>query len=288
MLVMKGQVRLLSGDEEALFDWIAVIAAFRGSSDRSMYNSSSVVDPMLLNPTLRGVADMGGESKQIAFVMDSSGSDGSVRDECKPQWRIRFPSEPETISLFSRSYLGFGLIAAMNEVAGAIHDDELSMFFTRRPGAMLQSEVSHDGSLSASATEMNAEEEELEEDSVLGTAPVVEEDPLAANARGQRLPTGEGLHGLTGSGRVRRHQMYHHPCYAPGVFPPGESHDLDYDLYGAGNFTACLELVRKIFLPKIPAKDIECIKVCAYLNIYLLNRLLCSHISNPNFDNFIS
>jgi hypothetical protein len=275
---IKGQVRLLSGDEEALFDWIAVIAAFRGSSDRSMYNSSSVVDPMLLNPMLRGVADMGGESKQIAFVMNPSESDGQLRDECEPQWRIRFPSEPSTISLFSRSYLGFGLITAMNEVAGAIHDDELSMFFTRRPGAVMQSDVSLDGSVSATETKSEyVEDEELEEDSVLGTAPVIGKDQATAT-RGQGVSTREKLHGRHDASLLSvpgQHQIYHHPCYAPGIFPPGESHDLDYDLYGAGNFTACLELVRQIFLPKIPQKDIDCIKVlCPSLSRIILFQII--------------
>jgi hypothetical protein len=35
-----------------------------------------------------------------------------------------------------------------------------------------------------------------------------------------------------------------HPCLAKGEFLPGSIHDYEYVLYGEGNFSKCLDLVR--------------------------------------------
>jgi hypothetical protein len=35
-----------------------------------------------------------------------------------------------------------------------------------------------------------------------------------------------------------------HPCLAKGEFLPGSIHDYEYILYGQGNFTQCLDLLR--------------------------------------------
>jgi hypothetical protein len=35
-----------------------------------------------------------------------------------------------------------------------------------------------------------------------------------------------------------------HPCLAKGEFLPGSIHDYEYILYGEGNFSKCLDLVR--------------------------------------------
>lgn len=43
-------------------------------------------------------------------------------------------------------------------------------------------------------------------------------------------------------------EMSSHPCLATGEFLPGSIHDYKYTLYGEGNFTKCLNLIRSIFI----------------------------------------
>lgn len=38
--------------------------------------------------------------------------------------------------------------------------------------------------------------------------------------------------------------MAFHPCLATGEFLPGSIHEYNYNLYGEGNFTKCLNLIR--------------------------------------------
>ena len=199
-------LRVISGDEEALYDWLAISSAFKRSAS-----------DVFIGFRGRGAVDMGGESKQVAFAVAEEDNMSELAQEkslehCKPHWIVKFPYQKE-FKLFTRSYNGFGIIASMNLIARAFPYTSVSE--TER-------------------TEMLAHE--------LRTVQV---DP-----EGSGIEAGE-----------RKHQLLHHPCYAPGVFPPGEAHDLEYDLNGAGNFSVCLDLVRDVFLPMIPKTDIACIMV---------------------------
>jgi hypothetical protein len=252
-------VKILSGEEEALYDWLAVVSAHRTEGQDIFAGGAS-----------RGVIDMGGESKQIAFtikerardVHNASGypSDAFLRSHCSPRWLIQLPNQPEQIKLFSRSYNGFGLISSMNIAAQTYHDMwyDILAAESKCPRATCQyndqetdiDDADSDFLSSKDLTNCRCDEPGIDAAalggtiSVEGTVDIVEIPP-------------------------QPHIRYHNPCYAPGVFPPGDSHDLDYDLNGSGNFSACLDLVREIFSPRIPDIDIACIQVgCFNLSSY--------------------
>lgn len=203
---------------------------------------------MYLGGKGRGAVDMGGESKQIAFalsidegaessivsgdlVSELSIADNSERDlsHCKPQWLVKFPRHSE-IQLFTRSYNGFGIIAAMNLIARIPHEY-------------------YGAHMSLSSTERNSNTVEL----------------LSGDGSIEKMLSHTG--DLAASSTARP-VGYHHPCYAPGIFPPGDAHDLEYDLNGAGNFSACIEMIRGVLGPEIPQDDLLCIQVilkfCTY------------------------
>eukprot|EP00940_MAST-03C_sp_MAST-3C-sp2_P001975 g1975.t1 len=104
--------RTISGREEAVFDWLSVnLAAKLLPLKRDVVQLS----------TLAGVADLGGASSQIAFLVgedtDISAGDGSVRDiwlpiSGKELFRAR-------VRLYAKSRLGFGMYEAYKSVAAA-------------------------------------------------------------------------------------------------------------------------------------------------------------------------
>lgn len=94
--------RVIDGAEEALYDWLAVQVAFAEHPSASL-----------------GALDLGGASKQIAYVMkgDSSAPDDNT---CSAEWSVRLPSgERPAVRLLAKSVAGLGLIAAMDAV---LHD----------------------------------------------------------------------------------------------------------------------------------------------------------------------
>lgn len=232
-------VKVLTGEEEALYDWLAVVSAYRGDGSQ-FFNGESP----------QGVIDMGGESKQIAYsishtAISSSDGRGSFlgksaayrKSHCAPRWLIQLPNVPEQIPLFSRSYNGFGLIASMNIVSKAYHDKVHAV-------AAVQNRCNHAARL-------------LDGHSTLDVGVGVD-STLTAVTDENCFSDGFDPEAV---GVDMNHPRYHHPCYAPGVFPPGDSHDLDYDLNGSGNFSACLDFIREIFTPNIPEIDLLCMKV---------------------------
>lgn len=220
-LFVVGDVKVLSGEEEALYDWLAIISVHTGEGQNVFAGESS-----------RGVIDMGGESKQIAFEIYYDTADAAPDSEltsiylkahCEPRWLIQLPNQHRQIKLFSRSYNGYGLISAMSSIAHIHHERwrNSSLWASCRSKAC-EVEVVADGLA-------------LQDDSAVISGDCNCDSPQKSH--------------------------YHHPCYAPGVFPPGNSHDLQYDLSGSGNFSSCLDLIREEFDNKIPDNDIMCMKV---------------------------
>lgn len=251
-----GEVKILSGDEEALYDWLAVISAHRVEGQ-----------DMFLGGASRGVIDMGGESQQIAFTIkelpvnttkdsDIRPSSAFLKSHCSPRWMVQLPDQPEAIKLYSRSYSGFGLISSMNIIAQTYHD-------------MWYDNLTNEAKCPLATCEVKgADEENMGENSdFLSSKDITncrcEESDVAERVGGSVSIAG-GVD-IVEIPPLHPHLRYHNPCYAPGVFPPGNSHDLDYDLNGAGNFSLCLELIREIFTPKIPEMDIMCIKVSLWI-----------------------
>ena len=205
----------------------------------------------------RGAVDMGGESKQIAFALSADEIQGSNSfsglvgeastdkdvaidfSHCKPQWLVKFPRYSE-IQLFTRSYNGFGIIAAMNLIARIPH-------------------ASHKENLAIPSSEQNNDNDmDSDMDSVEFSSNGDTLDKASSSLSSvSSLSSGKTHISPSAVGRVG----YHHPCYAPGIFPPGEAHDLEYDLNGAGNFSACIEMIRSALGPEIPTSDLQCIQV---------------------------
>mmetsp|Transcript_10676 Transcript_10676/g.16173 ORF Transcript_10676/g.16173 Transcript_10676/m.16173 type:complete len:472 (-) Transcript_10676:11-1426(-) len=91
--------RVISGQEEALYDWMAVVIAFQTNGAGGFH---------------LGAVDMGGASKQIAFTVDHS-NPIIVDSSCAPDWVISH-KEGTRVGLVARSVNGLGLMVAMDEV----------------------------------------------------------------------------------------------------------------------------------------------------------------------------
>lgn len=94
------QTRVISGQEEALYDWLAVTTALRKHVDGQVGYTAA--------------ADMGGSSKQFAFVIPVASNISGT--SCTPDWSINLPGVSEAIYLYAKSLEKFGLIDAMDYV----------------------------------------------------------------------------------------------------------------------------------------------------------------------------
>jgi GDA1/CD39 (nucleoside phosphatase) family len=121
--------RVISGGEEAMYDFLAVKTAFMQYPVPNM-DSFSI-----------GAADLGGSSQQVAFLSHvdinfvpddvSSASPvlpGLSQPSCFPDWNIsRLPHVLENTqlpsTLFAKSMMGLGLVAAMDGVVHALVQD---------------------------------------------------------------------------------------------------------------------------------------------------------------------
>mmetsp|Transcript_3643 Transcript_3643/g.3760 ORF Transcript_3643/g.3760 Transcript_3643/m.3760 type:complete len:507 (+) Transcript_3643:166-1686(+) len=110
--------RVISGKEEALYDWLAVNVAYKTYKTGEYY----------------GAVDMGGSSKQIAYAISTSTYNSykntnypnnhsqpmisSISSQCTPDWMIHLPQHgiDQSIAVYSRSVTGFGLIDSMNDL----------------------------------------------------------------------------------------------------------------------------------------------------------------------------
>lgn len=185
------ETRVIDGREEAFFGWMTVAIAFK------------IHQTIFSAPQMKyfGALDMGGASKQIAFILREEscqiGNSDGCSEQCKADWMLRsqgfFPcssiseilESQDTNFLVSRSIPGLGLRSAMDEIV--------------------------------SFHEYNSQTRTQEE-------PVLVEFVDTVNVGADMIAS--------------------HPCLAKGEFLPGSIHDYEYILYGEGNFSKCLELVR--------------------------------------------
>jgi hypothetical protein len=234
--------KVISGEEEALFDILAVTALFQS------YKTGF---------TSMGAADMGGSSQQMAFTFTKKESDvkekknwisspnvtqsvdvnqqgNSLQFEytpdpstsigCRPDWRIKVPGTDQTLEIFAKSLEYMGLIAAMDTVLDSFYSNPL-----------------HINSSHHNNDRINDSQRCVKSDNeVVGLpSPHIESSIPSVDC-----------------------QQLLHPCLPDGIFPevPGfTSHP--QPLYGSGDFEKCHQLLQDIFVPNVQRNiDLDCIK----------------------------
>lgn len=256
--------RVLSGQEEALFDVLAVTALFQS------YKEGFVS---------LGAADMGGSSQQIAFLFNSSvskiekniglkdGSDSILEVEidssganplldtqevlssassldCSSDWRIGIPGRDEKIEIYAKSMPYMGLIAAMDTV--------LDNFYANKSTSCLDYTSTHaDRSLGEMMIEVDLDPQHFDTTddatSLLAALDVSDSD------RGSKMVSME-----TSNCHVPLH-----PCLPDGVFPevPGFSGH-PQPLYGLGDFEKCHQLLKQVLVRQAQLTiDLKCLKM---------------------------
>lgn len=126
------ETKVITGQEEALYAFLAINAAFMDSEDFSF-----------------GAADLGGSSKQIAFSVPmnpisglsyshNSISDGSiigrsspVYKPCTPDYTLTLPGRNVTTNVLARSISGLGIVAARELVTQYINEESVSVNSSR-------------------------------------------------------------------------------------------------------------------------------------------------------------
>jgi hypothetical protein len=190
------ETRVIDGKEEAFFGWMAVAIAFKMHQNLVSAPQTKFI----------GALDMGGASKQIAFILREDHCHEETRenchDSCRGDWMLNTPGtlqqylsseallstdSDQNSHIVSRSIHGLGLRSAM---------DEIVSFHEQTPSTAS-----------------------------------VSIDPIVVEMTDGMLP-------------VATDHIATHPCLAKGEFLPGSIHDYEYILYGQGNFTQCLDLIR--------------------------------------------
>lgn len=237
--------KVISGEEEALFDLLAVTALFQTQQKGF---------------TSLGAADMGGSSQQIAFsftqktnnlvanswlnISDRVNSVQSVvvnnegdlaRSEalpvlsdlidCKPDWRIRVPGTDESIVILAKSLEYMGLIAAMDTVLDRFYADAVHV---NRSNVVIQSTHDTHQCITNEIIVSNLSPNGI----IIPRRPLVDcQQPL-------------------------------HPCLPDGVFvevPGFNGHP--QPLYGSGDFEKCHQLLRNVLVPQAKRTiNLECMK----------------------------
>ena len=238
--------KVISGEEEALFDVLAVTALFQSYKDGFVS---------------LGAADMGGSSQQIAFLYNATKAhseseqqlretadpempvevevdpsrislitgpravtgpgSGAVSVGCSSDWRISIPGRNERVEIYAKSMEYMGLIGAMDTVLENFYADQSVSNCTGR------SDVTMAAGLGLGLNAVNS----IGDDNI-GIAKQSEcSQPL-------------------------------HPCLPDGSFPevPGF---LTYPqpLHGLGDFDKCLDLLRAVLVPKAQLTvDLSCVK----------------------------
>ena len=244
--------RVLSGQEEALFDVLAVTALFQS------YKEGFVS---------LGAADMGGSSQQIAFLFDTSkssieknteannGADGLAQVEvdsdsthlllntqemvssesslsCSPDWRISIPGRDEKVEIYAKSMPYMGLIAAMDTVLDKFYANQ-SMNCVMVPNELERAHSANRGA------------------SLLATG----ETPSAIRGDIDQRSNAIGV-------ETSLCHVPLHPCLPDGVFPevPGFlGHP--QPLYGLGDFQKCHILLKDVLLRQAQLTiDLKCLK----------------------------
>jgi GDA1/CD39 (nucleoside phosphatase) family len=238
----ESKTKVISGEEEALFDILAVTALFQS------YKEGFI--------TL-GAADMGGSSQQIAFLFSQSqnvshvepkriwgmrgenfttqkkfdqGADDVLLEisepknskSCTSDWQISIPGTNEVVEIYSKSLEFMGVIAAMETVLIEFYSNKSSSVHFP---ALLTEGIGFETTIGSS-------------DAIISS----EQNPDTCSS------------GLCKS--------LLHPCLPDGAFPtvPGLD-DYQQPFYGHGDFDRCHQLLRDIMVPLAQsAVSLDCIK----------------------------
>lgn len=231
---------VISGEEESLFDFLAIVSAFG-----TLYGKNITY----------GAADLGGSSKQIAFPSRPRGGFNSSRsfyngssstnskligdreiareDEIScglPDWTLgaRY-GEGSPTHIYARSVGGLGLVDAME--------------------GLLKSHIDLHHRANSS-DEVDCPEEQLERGQEL-----CEQDPSEGRCGWDGIQT-EGGASIPRNLSVPTYPA--NPCIPPGAFP--FIHDGEEKiLTGSGDFDACRSLIRATLIPKA-AREAACLR----------------------------
>lgn len=240
--------KVISGEEEALFDLLAVTVLFQ-TQEKGF--------------TSLGAADMGGSSQQIAFSFTQKtnnlvgenwfnfiyklpwfnsvqsvaldGNGDTVRLEvppdlpgylgCRPDWRIHVPGTDKSIVILAKSLEYMGLIAAMDTVLDRFYEDAVHV---NRSNIVTESTQDTHQCIT----------NEMYFNILSPNGIIIPRRPLVDC------------------------QQPLHPCLPDGVFvevPGFNGHP--QPLYGSGDFEKCHQLLRNVLVPQAQRTiDLECMK----------------------------
>lgn len=250
--------RIITGEEEALFDFLGTLVAFQTT---------------LENNTI-GTADLGGSSQQIAFAHQNFANFASLCTanmslelgneflSCDPQWQLTLPKTetaqkyPPHINIYAQSFRQMGIIAAMDEMISS---------------AVIKHEAadSEDGTraVKALAVPLNAtppsclhpiDSHPISPHPIKRTSH--DHENIAADSTTTATTTESCLYDSPNfAASPPSRDVLVHPCLPRGTFPP-DSRFPSYELHGRGDFHSCVEEIRRVLLPRVTeATDVTCL-----------------------------